>query len=128
MEKLTIEYLAPYLPYGLKMYNPKSGQTVKIIGLSVTEKTGINIIIDLNNSGYSIGTFKPLLKPLSERKKYFDKYISNNWSNFEYYLKCIIYGDLTYSEMEELFADNYDVFGLIGKGLAIDINTLKETA
>lgn len=36
-------------------------------------------------------------------------------------------GDGTYSDMEKLFENHFDVFGLIEKGLAIDLNTIKET-
>lgn len=123
--KLELRHLAPYLPYGLKMHNPKSGQTVTVIGLSNTPETGVNIIIDLKNSGYKIGAFKPILKPLSMLENHFNNYRADIYSDFDYYIRCIRYGEMEFSEYDWFFQEHFDVFGLIDTGLAVKIQEVE---
>lgn len=115
MDKLELKHLAPYLPYGLKGVS-RSG-------------TVFNLGVHSNMRGRGIETrsidvwiseeYKPILRPLSDKKKHFDQYIKQHWSSFEYYCECILDGEISYSEMEELIANHYDVFGLLDAGLAI---------
>ncbi len=125
MEKLELKHLAPYLPYGLKMYyDVLMGHTW------VLDKTNLNAITDKD---------KPILRPLSdltkniESNKFLNSFSSNivhkvfklveyeNSNLYEYILKKTPYGIIG-----KLFEHHFDVFGLIEKGLAIDINTLKK--
>ena len=53
-----------------------------------------------------------------------DEY-KNKIFNREYIVDNGIYSALEYPEYCWLFENHFDVFGLIEKGLAIDINTLK---
>lgn len=133
MEKLELKHLAPYLPYRIKVkwyrQDDCSFQTS-----------------DLTISDYPFLTsklMKPILRPLSDLDKPIshgclltpttwwdgdDDYIEkltqlNNLVNIDtraYYLHTT-----TYEVFERLLAWHFDVFGLIDKRLAIDINTIK---
>lgn len=74
MKKLTIDELAPYLPYGLKViFESKGGRTFELEGLRLNSlKSPINtesFFISSNNATYFIGDFKPILRPLSDLTK-----------------------------------------------------------
>lgn len=114
MEKLTIEVLAPYLPYGLKV-SPLHIMTAKD-GIG-----GINHILTTTNQ-----LFKPRMRPLSE--------LTNESLEFEYLgvvnlvpaflvdnKPCGILA-VPYYFLQELIEKHFDVFRLIDKGLAIDLN------
>jgi len=127
--KLELKHLAPYLPYGLKVQ---------------TSLNEVYILEGLNReNAYLVGltyaadifSIKPILRPMSDYEKIendfdlstdFDStYVASNED-----LACINTGNATYlSDMLQvtafLFANHFDVFGLIPAGLAIDINTLK---
>ena len=97
-------------------------------------------------SGYEIdsiplGYIKPILYPFSDIKKVIDytgekitpyNWIAENFSNcgsfsdwFKEYQHIAIKDSLVeYCVVEKLIEFNFDVFGLIEKGLAIDINTI----
>lgn len=119
MEKLTLEHLIPYLPYQLKVLRPDNKTILEIKGIN-----GQLIIFDRldNVSQYGdIEQAKPILCPLSNLK--------NNRDLYDFPVDYIIDNDkdseLGMDEWNILFKNHYDVFGLIEKGLAIDINTLK---
>lgn len=135
--KLTIEHLAPYLPYKLKcLYG--------------------NVVYTLEpwtfNGGYSIDSQRreatmqgviekgliPLLYPLS----YLTKEIEHNGEGFApmhripnwfslptwWHYGGAVPSDMNaipYYVIQLLFEWHFDVFGLIDKGLAVDLNTLK---
>ena len=137
MEKLTIEHLAPYLPFGLKFCNvnllntcKKNNQTynpptLKI--LSSQDKFWLGKEQDSRSLNDDI--HKPILRPLSDLKtlddnvynnftKYFkSRYDMDNWSYM---------WDVPYSDIERLFKLHFDIFRLIEKGLAISIHDIKE--
>jgi len=134
--KLELKHLAPYLPYGLKKYCPTSNVLIHhYLPLDFIQST-----IDLH---CSFG-WKPILRPMSD----LNKMIQHPTDKSE---KCVIssfydleidedgdYCDSFYADQCEspsalvpvtsinwyLFEWHFDVFGLIEKGLAIDINTL----
>ena len=127
--KLELKHLAPYLPYGLNMdishteYAIKEAESknrlkeCKLVGInSSAEFATLCCITNIkqHNNGIlylSIVTPKPILRPLSE--------IDDDEENTpETISKCC------YSYVEALFENHFDVFGLIEKGLAIDINTI----
>lgn len=195
MDKLTLEHLSPYLPYGLKVFSKVTKSTYELIGLSKHEL----MIADRDsfNGWYSINNFKPIFRPISD----LTKEIEHNGERFipiielykkssEYYnskdldyefidswgakgniLKVyhnrdkdeyteFVYSNLSFRKdtrfekgsynfgmylphpirvddkihniyflQKLLFKWHFDVFGLIEKGLAIDINSIegKET-
>ena len=115
--KLKIEHLAPYLPYGLKIQGTTHGE---IAELSCCTETSVNITTRSFQYGMWADIFeiKPILRPLSDLVKL--------GSNERWWRDKIALGitKLDYESIQELFKEHFDVFGLIEKGLAIDINTL----
>ncbi|ANS04913.1 hypothetical protein [uncultured Mediterranean phage] len=140
--KLKIEYLAPYLPYGLKLKEQGfiyvlSGVT---IGHMLCYENG-----DLDKEIFDIDlleeSVKPILRPLSDLTKEIEadgeKFVPTENLNTEYPLLIdggVFFTDscnlnmLEITEIYEIFQKllewHFDVFGLIKAGLAIDINTL----
>ena len=137
--KLELKHLAPYLAYGLQKYCPTSNILLHdYLPLDFIQST-----IDLH---FSFG-WKPILRPMSD----FDKMGLAGEDYYSYVSKVNkeVLGDwfvdrdldfeidshdetsyfpakVAYRLYEFLFANHFDVFGLIDKGLAIDINTLSE--
>jgi hypothetical protein len=131
MKQLTLEHLAPYLPYKLRILD----------GWGDIREMKYTHLDDDGNSGNIFG-IKPILRPLSDLTKKIEdnrnKFVPINYIN-QHYLKCTIDKDgivndgidkyeilfLPYCLIKELLQLHFDVFGLIEKGLAIDINTLE---
>lgn len=138
--KLELKHLACYLPYGLKIWD-KDEEPIQFTMVAEDQKDDyllytINIIIESND------VVKPILRPLSDLTK--DFVMENNLSDVmpcEYYLGFNIEIDELNQVgfrtpeswlplvnwlpfYQKLFELHLDVFGLIEKGLAIDINTL----
>lgn len=124
--KITIEHLAPYLPYQLRI---KEGNNTYVL------QGGTLDGIENYPSLYS--GLKPLLRPLTDlhqlipNKDYsYSEYIStsinDNQRNFRYLISGK-YDQLEYWKLQRLFQYHFDVFGLIEQGLAIDINTQPTT-
>lgn len=116
-EKLTDKHICPYLPYGLKVTN--GNETVEI--------TVRNIDMLLLSQD-----FKPILRPLSDLTK--EEYFSV-WK-FEMDEESLVFHFLgldyesrfldkySLSFWNDLLSKHFDIFDLIPKGLAIDINSL----
>ena len=129
--KLELKHLAPYLPYKLKMQT-KNGS---IYELNIKELALFNLSDSL------MYNHKPILRPLSDLINKDDypylisEFIDECHGNCDAYDEWLqIYIDnpeqsrilqAPYEVIIELFANRFDVFGLINEGLAIDINTLK---
>ena len=125
-QKLELRHLACYLPYGLKITQRGFGQDLTV------EMTCNNLqnMID-GSTGY-----KPLLIPLSE----FNKNLDGNGTMYEqtYNVANLDLSDKLilnisfeqqggvlplmdcYSTLQVLFANHFDVFGLINSGLALN--------
>ena len=121
MEKLELKHLAPYLPYGLKIKT--KGGIVKLLAF------------DINLWESNKLELKPILRPLSdltdEQKKiiYFDVIGTDNdmygtLDEFIDYLGETNEYHLPYCIYRQLLEWHFDLFGLIEKGLAVDINSL----
>jgi len=121
MKKLELKHLAPYLLYGLKL---------QWIDLNEVVMSADTIQVAINQN------IKPILRHLSDLPKHTD---TN--SDYVYFFgeingidgmgqaEAIARGiisirELDYGTVGCLLEHHYDVFGLIDKGLAIDINTL----
>jgi len=135
MKTLTLEYLAPYLPYGIKCltYNNQ----IEYISLEPMPDPDYICVSDfLKNTN-----FKLILRPLSDLDKpliginepnfkpssrYDLRFYDGEWCE-EYYAE---YGEtpIAYIPVGGYnswpFKYHFDVFGLISQGLAVDINTL----
>ena len=142
---IELKHLTPYLPYALK-YIVQSEIICLLDGYECYEKGSIQEMdlksLAINEDDYLI---KPILRPLSDLSKqieyngdmftpigkirfdvdsriYFNRgqlYIPGDIESYEIYLEDIrIVYDL-------LFEWHFDVFGLIEKGFAVDINTIE---
>ena len=126
--KLKLEDLAPYLPYGLKCeildyqsdYVGKKYLTMKGYYL-LNDKPYFNFHNGRDYAGKNTTQFKPILRPLSDLE--LDEF-NNKIFNREYIVCEGVDADLGYYEWCYLLEEHFDIFGLIEKGLAIDINTL----
>lgn len=135
---MKLEYLAPYLPYKLTMAYRDAVSHTKDYEYTLTEKELIDAI--------STCEHMPILRPLSDIDKPNDL-VSNHESPLHFLV------DTYYTHSEALthlkrtcFEDNrwmycmplyiyshllewhFDVFDLISRGEAIDINTLKKNS
>lgn len=123
---LEIKHLAPYLPYGLKAQsvdgfgdNDYVGKNINLTPLSIEKIDGVK--------------WKPILHPLSD---YSDinspKMIELNCdlhNQIEIYnlSNCHCgYWNCSYQSIKIMCENHIDFQGLIGKGLAIDVNILTD--
>lgn len=127
MEKLPIEFLAPYLPFGLQMSIPDNYQFSGIwTSAKLLPLTGIQgDFIKISDIGgfYPIYDFKPLLIPLY-------KLTDTEIDPSPYFTKIQMIDaieslQVPYWLMVALIKEHYDVFGQIEKGYAIDKTTVK---
>lgn len=149
MEELTIKELATYLPYGVKVeivsneINYIENKLGAMVGLYPRDRLGLRWHI-FTSGGYELDKkmVKPILRPLSDLTKEIEhndkKFIPlhkilesycfdiSKMSKKEIlsYAESLIEIDMSYQTANLLFEWHFDVFGLIYKGLAIDINTL----
>lgn len=126
---LTLEHLAPYLPYEtpiMPLYRSMS------MGLGYNE---ITLSFDVMHY-FQIEDINPILRPLSEYKDINSKSMNNLDTDLQIQVeiwdlanKKIAFQSISYGTAMECFANHIDIFGLIDKGLAIDINSIegKET-
>lgn len=154
--KLELKHLAPYLPYGLKAKLSKEGvfnldseyrneyayRICTIIDFTTYSKDlGGSMKVD-ETKDYrfdfdSLSEIEIILRPLSD----LTKEIEHNGEKFYPYEKLhLCYSDVTnflsedlwigqwwdYEKVTKLLEYHFDVFGLIEKGLAIDINNLNK--
>lgn len=141
MKKLELKHLAPYLPYELKCH---------IQGETMHGQPILFEVESLNNQGadchevdgvYILETYFedifPVLRPLSGLTKDIEykgevvraiDYISISKANSQRIMRRVANQQnldcLEYWQFERLLSLHFDVFGLIEKGLAVDINAL----
>lgn len=140
---MKLEHLAPYLPYKLKVIYEHSNKIGTISNIYSIGKgyddDDIKIAIDYSEAEH-LWMFKPILRPLSDLTKeiehngekfvpiekiglnscsFFHTTYLVNKNGYEFEIKKI-----PYNEFQKLFEWHFDVFGLIEKGEAIDINTI----
>jgi hypothetical protein len=140
--KLEIRHLTPYFPYGLECmvsdyYNGYNGT-------NETKKAKLNAIwsdnsysfFDLVESERGFEKIMPILRPLSQIKEYFEPIFEtdkevNEFLSYEattpFSVEEILnykFEYLPYGTCQVLLKHHFDLFGLIGEGLAVDINTL----
>jgi len=142
MEKLELKHLAPYLPYGLQMMSMNDGMndgmkyTLNIKKLSVFDMTE-SIQLQHNPILHNLSDLTKKIKHgnctfIPESYLYFEVIATDNdmYGLFQEFKDDCLDGidcDIShkpYCVIRQLFEWHFDVFGLIGKGLAIDINTL----
>lgn len=140
--------LAPYLPYGLKgIFSDLPGNRVfSVTGLIEDEDNLDNEMLVHGKPGAygghssSLDNFKPILRPLSDLIQ--PEYVKIIWEDESYLLgpewtpieqaKRVIHNKnfidicFTWNTLEKFFAYHFDIFGLIERGEAIDINTITQ--
>lgn len=105
-----IEYIAPYLPYSLTAYR-KGSTPLRVTLLNYTTL-------------FEHEERKPVLRPLSDLK-------NNDLFSFDFDSELIFFIIEIEQEIQSWFdtkillSNHYDIFGLIEKKLAIDINTIQ---
>lgn len=152
--KLELKHITHYLPYGLKVqWKDKKTTTINpyIEDDNAENEASLHLVLYAMSEDYGI---KPLLRPLSDLTKeiehngetfvpienlkelynsYPDSYIEKlNYIHWEGVIT--LFGteeddsyevSMPYSLYEKLLEWHFDIFGLIEKGLAVDINLLK---
>jgi len=138
MEKLELKHLSPYLPYGLSVKcmgeymedSDEDNPTPKLFELIGLLKNKASVSFHGNKEVFHYEDLFPILRPLSDLTKEIEidgkRFVSNQ------YLKDNYIGEMMHTNLaswshrvvSKLFEWHFDVFGLIEKGLAIDINTL----
>ena len=130
MEKLELKHLAPYLPYGIKIYDGTYSKTVVINHMTYGQHDiGLGRLF---NPCYDYRMGLPILRPLSDfcgqriaKESMIDlscgyEVVEEIWSLEE----SNDINSISYGVIDILFKNHVDVFNLIEKGLAININTL----
>ncbi len=154
--KLELKHLSAYLAYGLKgaaysldgYYEPiELGELMRIdTGVTRSGDTG-EVWLVLDDIEVPIIEFKPLLYPLEYLTKgievngekfvpydYFLNDTENDWFGGNIWMRYLFEGNIDkleigfipYYVIQKLLQLHFDIFGLIEKGLAIDINTLNK--
>lgn len=146
MKNLEIKHLAPYLPYGISIipYEWKvneywKGKKVILTGFQIDDDRAIFKHRDLitENNRFGIVTFKieecqPILRPIEDLynfkyefiyEKEIDPESIGDWIELD--VESRFTNKFSFQFWSYLFENKFDVFGLIDKGLAVDINTLK---
>ena len=144
MEKLTIENLAPYLPYNLRMWDVENERQYipELIGIVDNEKIRVTLPRFPSVTLFEINALKPILFPLSslnkkklipigllirDIEKYKATYKDNvfaiedakDWIRGG--MKPVLSLHQCCLILDYLFSIKADVFGLIEKGLAIPV-------
>jgi hypothetical protein len=129
--ELELKHLAPYLPYKLKVLY-QTGIIYEFIG---PEEYGIQMISkDGQLKTCGICTFKPILRPLSDLvidENLIEDFIGlGNWCPaYDEYIGHW-YPDASFAQQAPyvifvyFLVNHYDVFGLIEKGVAVDVNSI----
>lgn len=135
MEKLEKRYLIPYLHSDLKCQNINTQTVFVMKGISSRDSIQSN-----NDVSYGdLTTVKPILRPLSDltKEKYaniffpcdcFDEVFGDTpIKNAIDFLKCGNVLELCndFYFWQKLFEHHFDVFGLIEKGQAVNMNTIQ---
>lgn len=131
--KLELKHLAPYLPYGLKWalveaYPEGTEVTTHKMSSLSTDLEGHEEWWNMDGDNYLLtDDYKPILRPLSDLKSHELYPLIKDNLGFKY---DDLKGGSTYNSsfgiVERLISYHFDVFGLIDKGRAIDINTLNK--
>lgn len=141
--RLTLEHLAPRLPYGLKLHT-KFEEIGTLNGLYNVVEKPVSMFDVVKSASSKLEDVKPILRPLSDLTKLIEhrgeKFIPiddlGNITTLDYedgvlrqaevdgemYETEIKY--LCYAQVQDLYKWHFDTDNLIEQGLAIDVNTL----
>lgn len=121
--KLELKHLAPYLPYGLKVKDKRHEKRLiyDLDALRSNSDYPVRMTCESEKPyGAMLSETLPILRPLS------DLYKQIEWEDGTYAMTDSIFdvADDCYATTQSYIERHFDVFGLIEKGLAIDINTV----
>jgi len=135
-KKLTMDKLAPYLPYDLKIMDTVRGEE-----FNLKDYCSEYIPDDYKDEFGKMGLYKilddkylkPILKPLSDFKDILFRNLVKKYNCSREIAYCLqklsrnrpFLNELTYEAYIFLISNHYDIFGLIEDGLAIE-NPIKE--
>jgi len=131
-----LKKIAPYLPYGLQCYGASDVWTIHSMGIeNISFFNGI--ILQECSFDYFFTDYSLLFRPLSDLTKEIEvdgNKITHSFNLFNvkndikcvYFINTIKDKTMCFYQAERLLEWHFDIFGLIEKGLAIDINTLKQ--
>lgn len=136
MTELKPEYVAPYLPYGIKVKGKNSGEVTEMQSLS-PNVNGLKLISSRyhDDVGDFVLVLKPLLKLTEETKIGGEVFVPLEYlvsevsvcdaeRNFLDFYEVNKNPDkikfAPYTIMQKLLQWHFDVFGLIDEGLAVD--------
>jgi len=130
--KLETKHLAAYLPYNLKCEVLNSGQEKEIGEMIAVYDDNSACFGNIIESEKGFEYIKPILKPMLDFETYFAKIFETDKDVKEYLNEGFITIDNNFINIEDMpfgvvqlaFKHHFDIFGLIEKGLAIDVNTL----
>ena len=136
------DYILPYIPYNVncEILNYKSDyvgeqyNTIKGFYRYSDDKLYFNFKYGRDYAGKNTDEFKLILRPLSNLMK--DEFKMDDWrkkailfldetANLPYNNRLEHIGGIMYSDIKFLLKNHFDIFGLIQKGSAVDINTIK---
>jgi hypothetical protein len=141
--KLEAKHIAPYLPYKLNFWHTKLRDKRELTQIKV-RKDG-DVLVDIESdtlvyiSSINDSWIKPILRPMSDLIKKIqtsegeiipiegmflpcgERDVLTSWAEQN---KCWLGTQVSYLVYQHLFELHFDVFGLIEKGLAVDINTI----
>lgn len=130
METLEIKHLAAYLPYKIKIRVFRENESLFIEDVEITGEV-IDYIFETKE--YSKYKYKPILRPLSDIntefcKKHNISFTHRFWSDLKFNEGsekegCSDY--FTFKDCQVLAKHHFDLFNLIDKGLAVNINELE---
>jgi len=120
MKKLKLKHITSYLPYGIKVISNERYENEIALITSLNYGLDQDLIMLQGNTKEldffedELEKIKPILRPLSDLTK-----------EIKYNLELEMINYLPFVIVQELFKWHFDVFNLIDKDLAIDINNLK---
>ena len=123
--KLEVKHLAPYFPYGLKFINPN--KKIKTLTTIHYHSNHIHFEKEEFSRDFTKTDYKPILRPLLDLQNIIEQIDTNAIKTKHYSLSVCFnnYVELAFwNDYQKLLENHFDIFGLIKKGLAIDINTL----
>ena len=125
--KLELKHLAPYLPYGLEYV--KYSDHNSPIRHDIMQGISTNGVYASGNiTPVLFKNCKPILRPLSDLTKVnsfsLSDMISHGYYNSFWLPENFNIAYLMHLDFEKLVSWHFDVFKLIEKGLAIDINKI----
>lgn len=123
--KLETKHLVSYLPYNLRCEVLNSGQEKEIGEMIAVYDDNSACFGNIIESEKGFEYIKPILKPMLdfETNKDIKEYLNEGFITIDniltYKPECMPFG-----VVQLAFKHHFDIFGLIEKGLAIDVNTL----